>query len=56
LEATHPDRLEERPARGPKEKTDGATLALRAEQILAALRESIRRSEELIRSSQKHLR
>jgi hypothetical protein len=56
LERTYADSPEERAPRASNKAADGGPSAVRTEQILAELKDSIRRSEELIQSSQKHLR
>jgi hypothetical protein len=56
MERTNADSPVEGAPRASNKAADGGPLAVRTEQILAALKDSIRRSEELIHSSQKHLR
>jgi hypothetical protein len=56
MERTYANSPEERAPRASNKATDGSPTASRTEQILAELKDSIRRSEELIQSSQKHLR
>jgi len=56
VEPTRTDQPEEGLASTPQRVADGAPASGRAEQLLAELKDSIRRSEELIRTSQEHLR
>jgi hypothetical protein len=56
VERMHADSSQDRAPCASNKAAEGGPVVARAEQILAELKDSIRRSKELIQSSQKHLR